>query len=69
MFNNVSEEKEIKIYKPYDYQLCAVKKSEEHFKNNNRGILSMPCGTGKTFASYLIAEQYSQLIIIIFKRF
>jgi hypothetical protein len=36
------------------------------FKNKftNRGILSMPCGTGKTFTSYLIAKDYNQIVIL-----
>ena len=48
--------------KPYDYQLKAV----NEFKNKfvNRGILSMPCGTGKTFTSYLISKNYNQVIIL-----
>jgi superfamily II DNA or RNA helicase len=36
----------------------------EHFKKNNRGILSLPCGTGKTFASFLVSKKYKQIIII-----
>lgn len=63
-FNNVIEEKNIITYKPFDYQLDAIKKFTEHFENNNRGILSMPCGTGKTFTSYLISNEYKQVIII-----
>jgi superfamily II DNA or RNA helicase len=60
------EKEEIKenknIIKPFDYQLHAV----NEFKNKfiNRGILSMPCGTGKTFTSYLISKDYNQIIIL-----
>jgi predicted helicase len=52
-------DKNIKII-PYDYQLEAVKL----FEDFNRGILSMPCGTGKTLESYLISIDYHQIIII-----
>ena len=50
--------------KPYDYQLEAKDNFIKYFQENNRGILSMPCGTGKTFTSYLISENYKQIIII-----
>jgi superfamily II DNA or RNA helicase len=55
---NISE------YQPYDYQTEALNKFIAHFEINNRGILSMPCGTGKTYTSYMISEQYSQIIMI-----
>jgi len=50
--------------KPYSYQLEAFNKFNEYFINNNRGILSLPCGCGKTYTSYLISEKYSHIIII-----
>ncbi len=51
---------------PYSYQLDAVKAFTELFIDNgkNRGILSLPCGCGKTFTSYLISQNYKQIIII-----
>jgi superfamily II DNA or RNA helicase len=52
------------IYKPYDYQVTAYNNFVKHFSENNRGILSMPCGTGKTMTSYLISNKYKQIIII-----
>ena len=45
---------------PFDYQVEAT----QQFINFNRGILSMPCGTGKTMTSYLISNSYKQIIII-----
>ena len=47
---------------PYNYQL----KAKEAFNNTfvNRGILSLPCGTGKTLISYLCSNNYKQIIII-----
>jgi superfamily II DNA or RNA helicase len=61
--NKKKENKKEEI-KPYDYQLKAQQILITHFKNNNRGILSMPCGTGKTLVSYLFASKYEQIIII-----
>lgn len=46
------------------YQEEANKLAEKYFKINKRGILSMPCGTGKTYVSYLISQKYDQIIII-----
>ena len=40
-----------------DYQIEAVKKTHEHFKNHDRGKLIMACGTGKTFTSLCIATK------------
>jgi superfamily II DNA or RNA helicase len=58
---NVTTE-ETKEFKPYDYQL----KAQEEFNNKftSRGILSLPCGTGKTLISYLCSNNYKQIIIL-----
>ena len=40
-----------------DHQREAVRKSEEHFKRENRGKLIMACGTGKTFTSLRVVEK------------
>jgi superfamily II DNA or RNA helicase len=49
---------------PYSYQSEAVAKFKEHFESNNRGILSLPCGCGKTYTSYIISSDYSHIIIL-----
>jgi len=49
---------------PYSYQIEAVAKFKEHFQSNNRGILSLPCGCGKTYTSYMISSDYSHIIIL-----
>ena len=51
-------------FKLYDFQVDAVDKLKIHFKNNNRGILHMPCGTGKTLIGCYLAKQYQYAIII-----
>lgn len=53
-----------KKFIPLDYQLDAKKAFDEYYKNNSRGILSMPCGTGKTFTSFLISKKFKQIVII-----
>jgi superfamily II DNA or RNA helicase len=49
---------------PYSYQVEAANRFKEHFETNNRGILSLPCGCGKTYTSYLISKNYNHVIII-----
>ena len=45
---------------PRDYQLDAY----NLLKDENRSILAMPCGTGKTLISYLISLNYRNIILI-----
>ncbi len=37
---------------------------DEYINPNNNGIISMPCGTGKTYTSYLISQLFNQIIIL-----
>ena len=61
--SELNEEKEkVFLMIPYDYQLKAKEAFIEKFEE--RGIISMPCGTGKTYTSFLITEQYKQIIIL-----
>lgn len=46
--------------KPRDYQIEAY----NELKDINRGILEMPCGTGKTLITYLISLEYDNIILI-----
>ena len=46
------------------YQTVAKQSVIEHFKTNNRCIMTLPCGTGKTYISYLISQEYKQIVII-----
>jgi len=46
--------------KPRDYQLEAF----NTLKDVNRGILEMPCGTGKTLITYLISLNYDNVILL-----
>jgi len=58
------EEKIINVIKPYDYQLNIIKLAEDYYKSNNSGIISCPCGTGKTLISCYIGINYNIVIII-----
>lgn len=49
---------------PYSYQIEAVNRFKEHYQTNNRGILSLPCGCGKTYTSYLISNDYKHIVIL-----
>ncbi len=49
---------------PYKYQLDAVSAFKKYFQDKNRGILSLPCGCGKTYTSYMIAEDYNHIIML-----
>jgi superfamily II DNA or RNA helicase len=53
-----------KIIELYDYQKKPVKDCIKHFKWNNRGIISFPCGTGKTIMSCYVAREFSHVVII-----
>ena len=48
----------------YSYQIEAVNTFKEYYETRNRGILSLPCGCGKTYTSYLISKSYKQVIIL-----
>ena len=50
------------IIVPYHYQIEAKNNFVEKFEN--RGIISMPCGTGKTYTSFLISTLFKQIIIL-----
>lgn len=67
--NNITKNENILtkqyVIKPFDYQLEAKNKIIEYFKTNKRGILSLPCGTGKTLISYISSIKLSKQIIII----
>ena len=49
-----------------DYQMDIVNAATAHFTNSDKGIIVMPCGSGKTYTSLLIAKTLSINKIIIF---
>jgi len=60
----IQENHIINIIKPYDYQDKIIKLANDYYKNNNTGIISCPCGTGKTLISCYIAMNYDIGIMI-----
>lgn len=53
----LNETKEITEIIPYKYQIEAYESLSNYFNENKRGILSLPCGCGKTYISYLISQK------------
>ena len=65
LMNETETKEEIKTeFKPHDYQIEASNKIINHLGDNNKAILSMPCGCGKTYTSYLIANKYDKVVMI-----
>jgi len=58
------KEKTKNIFIPYSYQLDAIKNFNNYYDINNRGILSLPCGCGKTYISYKISNNFDKIILI-----
>jgi superfamily II DNA or RNA helicase len=56
--------KSAQTYTLYGYQKIAVHVMKHHFNNNLRGILSCPCGTGKTIMSCYFSRNYQNVILI-----
>lgn len=56
---------EIITYIPRDYQIDIISKSIDYFKTNDKGILVLTCGTGKTLISLWITQQLNSRTILI----
>ncbi len=52
------------LNKPYDYQIEAYDILYKCFLHNNRAILNLPCGLGKTLISIMLGLNYDQIVII-----
>ena len=54
------------IFKLYDYQEKIINIANQYYinNNNNSGILSLPCGTGKTLISCYIGMKFKIVIMI-----
>jgi len=46
------------------YQIDAKNTVLKEFETENKAIITLPCGTGKTFISYLIAKNFKKIVII-----
>jgi superfamily II DNA or RNA helicase len=70
--NNTSNDESIEniklnneIYNPRDYQEIIINKSYEYFKINEKGLLIIPCGVGKTLISLWITQGLNSNTILI----
>jgi predicted helicase len=48
----------------YDYQIEVINISKKYYENNDSGIISLPCGCGKTLIAYHISLSYQIVIMI-----
>jgi len=48
----------------YDYQTKAINELNNWFETKKRGILNLPCGTGKTLTGCYFANNYDNVIIL-----
>lgn len=53
-----------KLIKPFEYQVEAYNKIITHYETNNKAILSLPCGCGKTYTSWMISNNFDKVILI-----
>lgn len=53
------------IYIPRNYQEIIIRKSCEYFKLNEKGLLIIPCGVGKTLISLWITKELNSNTILI----
>ena len=63
---SLSRQKQIFIpdSKKLEYQIKARDLAIEYYRTRDSGILSMPCGTGKTYTAFLIAQNFKQIVIL-----
>jgi len=54
-----------KTYNPRDYQEIIINKSYEYFQINEKGLLIIPCGVGKTLISLWITQKLNSDTILI----
>jgi len=47
-----------------EYQHQARDLAIEYYRNHDNGVLAMPCGTGKTYTAFLIAQSFKQIVIL-----
>ena len=52
-------------YKPRNYQTIIIDKSFEYFQHNDKGLLIVPCGVGKTLISLWITQKLNINNIVI----
>lgn len=58
--NKLNLVKKVNCLIPREYQIEAYNK----LKDQKRSILSLPCGMGKTFTSFILSKNYSNIVIL-----
>jgi superfamily II DNA or RNA helicase len=62
---NMRPNKQIVSYIPRNYQETIIKTSYEYFQTNEKGLLIIPCGVGKTLVSLWITQELISNTILI----
>jgi superfamily II DNA or RNA helicase len=57
--------KNIVEYKPRDYQTHIIQNALSHFQENNKGLLVLTCGVGKTLISLWITQMLNSKTILV----
>ena len=70
LFSQIKSKAQGKILKPKKlsprkHQSLAIKKTVNYFKNNERGKIIMPCGTGKSLTAFWIAKNLKARSILV----
>ena len=47
-----------------EYQTKARDLALEYYRDQDNGVLAMPCGTGKTYTAFLIAQNFKYIVIL-----
>ena len=47
-----------------EYQIKARDLALEYYRDQDNGVLAMPCGTGKTYTAFLIAQNFKYIVIL-----
>jgi superfamily II DNA or RNA helicase len=53
------------VYSPRDYQQVIIDKAHQHLQTNDKGLIIIPCGVGKTLISLWITQKCNSNTILI----
>ena len=62
------QDQELIVFTPdpakLEYQIKARDLALEYYRDQDNGVLAMPCGTGKTYTAFLIAQNFKYIVIL-----
>ena len=61
---NERVKEKIEVIKPYNYQQVVIDRAAEYYKDNESGVVSLPCGTGKTLIGCYIGMSYDVVVFV-----